>query len=103
VATRATVERAADRALSTRDREHVFTYVTSHPEEFDVRFSEAPPALKRPELRVCVDEPADLEVVRRILDELDAGGRSVSTAEVIDVLDHHPDIRAINQSVRQRS
>jgi hypothetical protein len=50
---------------------------------------------------VCVDEDADLEVVRGLVALL--GDRAPAAAEVIGALDAHPDLRRLNASVQQRS
>ena len=61
---------------------------------------EAPVPCYRPELRLSVDEPADLEVVRAVV--VHFGARlDFTTAEVIAFLDAHPEIVALNRHVRQ--
>ncbi len=47
-------------------REHVMTYLTDHPEKFRLRIVEAPRAIRELPYRLCVDEPADLDLVRTI-------------------------------------
>lgn len=97
------LERAHREATDAWDRQHVMTYITAHPETFSVRILEAPAALRRSDLRVCVDEPADLEVVRAIVDRLGTDRRPLSAAEIIDFLDRTPAVARLNSAVRQRS
>lgn len=97
------LERAAREATEARDREHVMTYVTAHPGSFSVVIEDAPPELRRPDLRVCVDEPADLAVVRAVVDAIGRDGRPLPTAEIIRFLDRRPEIARLNADVRQRS
>ena len=81
-------------------REHVTTYLKAHPEIFVLAIGEAPVPCYRPELRLSVDEPADLEVVRAVV--VHFGARlDFTTAEVIAFLDAHPEIVALNRHVRQ--
>lgn len=97
------LERAARAATKPWDREHVGTYFKAHPEAFSVRILEAPAGLRRTDLRVCVDEPADLEVVRIIVDRLGNDGSALSAAEVIRFLDRTPSVARLNSGVQQRS
>lgn len=99
----AALERAAREATEEHDREHVMTYITGHPGSFSVVIADAPPELRRPDLRVCVDEPADLAVVRAIVDRIGADGRPLPTADVIAFLDREPTVARLNSGVRQRS
>ena len=83
-------------------REHVTTYLKAHPEIFVLAIGEAPVPCYRPELRLSVDEPADLEVVRAVV--VHFGERlDFTTAEVIAFLDAHPEIVALNRHVRQKT
>ncbi len=99
----AALERTAQAATDPWDREHVMTYITSHPDAFTVRIADAPLELRRPDLRVCVDEPADLAVVTAIVERTGAQGRALSAAEIIRFLDAEPEIARLNDAVRQRS
>jgi len=64
--TREALLRAAREAREPRDREHVTTWVKRRADLFTVAFPAAPPPLRRPELRVTVDTPADLAYVRAL-------------------------------------
>lgn len=99
----AALERTEREATEAWDRQHVMTYITAHPDRFSVRLPEAPAALHRTDLRVCVDEPADLEVVRAVVDGIGTDGRPLSAAEVIGFLDRTPAVARLNSAVRQRS
>lgn len=95
---------AAAEATAPWDREHVTPYLLARPERFACRTLPAPAGLRRPELRVCVDEPADLRAVRALWRALGAGARSrpPGVAEVVAALDASPAIRRANAGVRQR-
>jgi spore coat polysaccharide biosynthesis protein SpsF len=60
-------------ATDPYDREHVTTYVRRNRERFKVVEGLAPAALRRPDLRVTIDTPADLEFVRTLLKNAGAG------------------------------
>lgn len=59
------LERAATLAADDYDREHVTTFIRRDPRFRPIR-AMAPAVLRRPELRLTVDTPEDLEYVRRI-------------------------------------
>ena len=83
-------------------REHVVTFLTVHPEMFTLDVATAPAEYHRPELRLSVDEPADLEVVRRVVGHF--GERlDFTSAEVIAFLDAHPEVARLNRHVRQKT
>jgi spore coat polysaccharide biosynthesis protein SpsF len=83
------------------EREHVGPWFLHRSGDLQVRYHDAPASLRRPDLRVCVDEDPDLEVVRRLVELL--GDRPPSVAEVIGSLDQHPELQALNADVQQRS
>lgn len=86
--------------LKPHHREHVTAYFHECPHEFKVFNVEAEGKLYRPDLRLCVDEAADLELVRTVYDKL---GREDSSSEaIIDLFDRQPELAAINECVRQK-
>jgi spore coat polysaccharide biosynthesis protein SpsF (cytidylyltransferase family) len=82
----------------------VTPYLLARRGRFACRTLPAPAALRRPELRVCVDEAADLEAVRELWARLRAGGSPIPprVADVVRVLDRSPSIVRANAGVRQR-
>lgn len=98
---RAALDRAAAEATDPADREHVTRYFYTHPERFRILpplSCEPPP----PPTRWCVDEPADLELVRRLLETLLPDHPAFGWRDCLAVLDAHPDWRALNLGVRQK-
>ena len=95
--------RLADRRApaDSPHREHVMTWLATHDDEVDVVEVQAQGGAHRPDLRVCVDTPEDLAVVRAVWDVL-LPTRPPTEAEVIAVLDAHPEVRALNQAVVQK-
>jgi spore coat polysaccharide biosynthesis protein SpsF len=93
---------AATTFNDTSYREHVVTYLTAHPEAFTLAVGGAPSECRRPDLRLSVDEPADLELVRRVVDHF--GERlDFTSAEIIAFLEAHPEIARLNRHVRQKT
>lgn len=87
-------------AVQPHEREHVTPYLYQHPERFRLANVKAPPSLTRPSYRITVDEPADLELARRIWERLDGDG--FSAAEVVTVLDADEMLRDVNAQVRNK-
>jgi spore coat polysaccharide biosynthesis protein SpsF len=77
--------RAAARATAPADREHVTSYVRNRPGEFRVVHLPAPLKLVRPDLRVTVDTPDDLQHVAWLFAR--AGCREPSLAALIAAAD----------------
>ena len=61
---------AGGRATSAYDREHVTPWIRQRPEEYAVSVPPAPAAVNRPDVRVTVDTPADLEFLRQVFTNL---------------------------------
>jgi len=76
---------AADRPFQ---REHVTPFLLEHPEDYRIELVQAPPRLRRPGYRVCVDTRADLERCRRIAARL--GPSRPAAAAIVDLLDSEP-------------
>ena len=64
--TRAALLRSAREANGPDDREHVTTWVKRRSDLWNLAFPAPPAPLRRPELRVTVDTPADLAYVRSL-------------------------------------
>jgi spore coat polysaccharide biosynthesis protein SpsF (cytidylyltransferase family) len=83
-------------------REHVITYHLNHPEKFRHHKLQAPPDIERLEYRLCVDEPDDLKVIRRVCDHF-SPRIDFTLAEVLEYLGSHPEVAAINRHVQQKT
>jgi spore coat polysaccharide biosynthesis protein SpsF len=81
--TRAALVRAGREACHVEDREHVTTYVRRNTQLFRVLTVPAPAPLRRPDVRVTVDTPADLEHVRQLF--MRTGATMPSLRQLIDV------------------
>jgi spore coat polysaccharide biosynthesis protein SpsF len=88
---------ADSEAMAEDEREHVTPFIKRHPDRFPAASLVADdPA---PELRVTVDEAADLACVRAIVAEL---GLAASAGTIVALLRSRPDVAAINREVRQK-
>lgn len=83
------------------EREHVMPHLARRPGTFRCRTLSAPAPLHRPDLRVCVDEQEDLDLVRRLVTL--AGPPPLPVERIVSILDDHPELVDLNAGVKQRS
>lgn len=100
---RALLDEADRKATDVYEREHVTPYIYRRPD----RFRLGPPLAPAPgewdlQCRLCVDEAADLELIRRILDELAQNKPEFSRHDIREILRRRPEWTAINRDVAQR-
>jgi spore coat polysaccharide biosynthesis protein SpsF len=100
--TRKALERAASESTDPYDREHVTPYFYREPGRFTVMRTPVPEKLLRPDLRLTLDTPDDLEVLREIASRF-PGRDDFSALEIVELLDANPQIKAINSAVEQRA
>lgn len=98
VSTTATLDRAWREASEDFERVHVFPYVYRHPELFRIVEVQCDRDLSH--WRWTVDTPADLEMIRRLIDIV--GDPYVTFDETARVFAAHPELLEINASVRQK-
>lgn len=96
----AAVYAAESEATEKQHREHVTPFIYQHAERFKLHNVEAPAWATRPELRLTVDEPADLMFLRELLRR--SHGSSLSLREVLAVVDGHPELLELNAGVMHR-
>jgi spore coat polysaccharide biosynthesis protein SpsF (cytidylyltransferase family) len=100
--TRSALARSWRDGHEAHHREHVDEYVGDHPELFAMERVDAPDHLRRPELRLTVDTPEDLLLVREVYGRLRRPGELIELADVIGLLDESPDLVDINRHVVQK-
>ena len=93
---------AWQQANSAYDREHVTPYIYNPAHHFRIKEFVAPPQLLRPQLRLTVDEPADLKLVRALYQLLYPGKPDFTLKDILNLLDAHPDLAKINLPVAQK-
>ena len=85
---RAALEDVAARCDDAHVREHVCSDFYRAPERWRLASLEAPPALRRPELRLLLDYPSDRDVLIRLYQRLDdLHGDRFTTAQLIALID----------------
>ena len=81
------------------DREHVTPFVYRHPERFRLLGIEAQGRVRRPDLHLSIDHEQDLAVVRAVVEALEPATPLFGVADVVDFLDAHPEIAALNADI----
>jgi spore coat polysaccharide biosynthesis protein SpsF (cytidylyltransferase family) len=93
----AALERSWREARWSSEREHVTAYVRSHPELFRTANAEHDHDLSA--MRWTVDCPRDLEFVRLVYHHV--GRRIFGMAEVLQVLELHPELATVNAGIER--
>jgi spore coat polysaccharide biosynthesis protein SpsF len=81
------------------DREHVTPFIYRHPERFRLLGVEAQGPRRRPDLHLSVDHEEDLALVRAVVEALEPTKPLFGVGEVIEFLDAHPEVVALNRDV----
>lgn len=85
-------------------REHVARYFHEHPERYDILHLVAPRALQAPDLRLQLDYPEDLTLLRHLYEELEpACGPAFGVADILALLRDRPDLAEINAHCEERA
>ncbi|OGY16990.1 MAG: hypothetical protein A2784_04090 [Candidatus Chisholmbacteria bacterium RIFCSPHIGHO2_01_FULL_48_12] len=96
------LELAWRQADSAYDREHATAYVYNPAHHFRLKGIVAPAQLRRPKLRLTVDELADLKLVRRIYQLLYPSKPDFTLKDILNLLDANPNLVKINLPVIQK-
>ncbi|WP_114861015.1 cytidylyltransferase domain-containing protein [Azospirillum brasilense] len=101
--TRAALDEAAANATDPAEREHVTAHLYLRPERFRIGTPLAPEDGSVLEQRWCVDEAADLELVRRLLGALLPENPGFGWQDCCNLLRQNPEWADLNGSVRQNT
>ena len=96
----AALAQAHAEATQAAEREHVTPFLYWHPERYRLRNVASPVDLSQH--RWTVDTPEDYELVGRLFDHLMPTHPHFTQADVLALLDQHPDWIAINQHIQQK-
>jgi spore coat polysaccharide biosynthesis protein SpsF len=96
------LKRVAELTDDPVDHEHVSLYIYEHPETFSLTSVESHLPSRFADLRLTVDTPDDLEVVRRIFQALYPVNNAFGFDHVAALADRNPEIFALNASVDQK-
>lgn len=103
VFTREALEASVKLADRPTDHEHATPALRRHYPRFSVLSITAPPELRRPQYRLCVDNHDDLAVVSELFERLPhPADLPPDLLEVCRELDRDPDLRARNEAVVQK-
>ncbi len=97
---RAVLEAAAREARDPYDREHVTPFIYRNPDRFRLLSVVLEPSLAWE--RWTLDELGDFALIRRVLEALLPVKPDFRMADVIGVLDAHPQWRSLNGSVQEK-
>lgn len=78
----------------------VTKYMRDYPLLFHIQQLTAEPPLNRPDIRITVDYPEDLIVVRKIYQALHHAPKLITVEEIILFLDKYPKVAAINNWIK---
>ena len=85
------------------DREHVTPFLYQRPQRFRLRNVEAPEWVRGPVCRLTLDEPLDLEMLRRVMTMLwPSSPAELGIRRVIDLLGEDEELAAVNRAVPHR-
>jgi len=94
------LERTFNEAKKQYEREHVTPYIYQNSDKFKlVNFENIE---NYSDYRITLDTEEDLMVITKIYENLHHGGKIVCLDEIINFMEKHPDIKEINESVRQK-
>ena len=82
---------------SKKDLEHVTNYIYRNPKKFKINIIQVPKPLRRPEIRLTIDNPEDLILVREIMLELQKNKLLLSLENIIKVIDMNSELKKINK------
>ena len=85
------------------DHEHVSLYIYEHPEKFKLHNIESGLPEEFWDLRLTVDTPEDLELIRTIYQELYPTNPAFTIQDVITLFQRQPELRRINQHIAQKA
>lgn len=96
----AALQQAHTEATQPAEREHVTPFIYWHPERYRLRNVASPADLSHH--RWTVDTPEDYELVRRLFETLHPINPEFTQADILTLLDAHPDWMTLNQHVQQK-
>lgn len=84
------------------DRENVSNYIYEHPEKYSIGHLPCPEDIRRPEVRLTVDELPDFQLVTQIFAALRPQNPFFDTRDILAFIDSHPELLEINKQIRQK-
>jgi spore coat polysaccharide biosynthesis protein SpsF len=91
--------KAWNKATLTSDREHVTTYIRTHPDQFSLHNVSNP--IDFSEFRWTVDQQEDLQFIREIFKRLYPKQKVFYMEDIIALLKKHPELQEINRGIQR--
>ncbi|ACV67913.1 cytidylyltransferase domain-containing protein [Desulfohalobium retbaense] len=89
---------------TSMDREHVTSLLYKHPDRYKVQYVQSAPELRRGDIRLTIDTPADLEFFETLFQELQEENiATISPQDIVEVLNRKPELKSINASSGRKS
>ena len=70
-------------------------YIRENKDKFKIQYVEAPPKIKRTDIRLTIDYPEDLILCRAIYSHFKEKAPKIPLVEIIEYLDENPQLKAI--------
>jgi len=99
VITLSALKKLAGSSLDLNYSEYMTYYFRNNPDIFLINIMEAPGKYTRPDYRMTLDYPEDLEFFRKIFRKFNPGSKAIPLEKTISFLDRHPEIVSINKDV----
>ncbi len=93
---------AFSRTDDPSDLEHVSLFIYRHPELYHLRNVLADSRHNKPDLRLTLDTPEDLLLLRAVFDQLLPGHPDFGLDDILDLLNRRPDLQELNAHVVHR-
>lgn len=84
-------------------REHVTLYMYRNPEKFKIGLFPVPTELKNFNIRLCVDQEEDFQLINSLYKRLYNEGSIIEIQDVISLFNNEPELLNINESVQQNT
>lgn len=97
-----TLKKSAAMTSDPLDHEHVTLHIRNHPELFSHLHLVAPPELHWPELGLTLDEPADFELLKLIIEHFAEREKPFSCLDTVRLLRANPQWSHVNAHVQRK-
>ena len=97
------LEDVASRTDDPVDQEHVSLYIYKNPQRYKLLSVQAPPELTAPHLRLTVDEPADYELVKAVIERLYPQNPAFTLTDILNLVRAESALAETNRHVQQRA
>jgi spore coat polysaccharide biosynthesis protein SpsF len=91
------LQRCHREARRLSEREHIFPYITSHPELFDIGLLDKP--WGKAHLRWVMDHEVDYRFVASVYAALYRPGEIFLSRDILELLDDHPELAGMNAGI----